>query len=226
MTGQQQGRAGQQGLTDDTSEFNKVAFVVRQALGRVSTMKLVRIVAVHAPDGLENTGTVDVLPLVDQADGLGNTTPMGTVFGLIYFRMQGGANAVIMDPAVGDIGLAVVADRDISAVKATRDQAPPGSKRRFSIPDGVYIGGVLNGAPTCYIQFTDGGFKIVDASGHVLEAKASGFSLTGNLAVTGNITATGAIHAGEGTGDRIGLQTHLHTSGGAGSPTSVPTAGT
>jgi phage gp45-like len=47
-------------------------------------------------------------------------------------------------------------------------------------------------------------------------------ALTGNLTVMGAITATGDITAGFGGADQVTLQTHKHTSGSPGSPTSSP----
>jgi hypothetical protein len=176
-------------------------------------------------------GTVDVLPLVNQLDGNGNPVPHGKVFRLPYMRMQSGAWAVICDPSVGDIGIVVCSDRDISTVKSNSDgqQANPGSYRQFDLADGVYLGGILNALPSATMWLrSDGGLKIVDGFGNVLETSASGFALTpagGIMTVNGAIRATGSMIAGFGGVDAVGVQTHLHTSGDSGSPTSTPTPG-
>ena len=47
-------------------------------------------------------------PLVNMLDGAGDATEHGTIFGLHYTRLQGGANAIILDPQVDDIGWAAV----------------------------------------------------------------------------------------------------------------------
>ncbi|MNV85383.1 hypothetical protein D3C71_1793390 [compost metagenome] len=60
-----------------------------------------------------------------------------------------------MPPKVGDIGFIAICDRDISAVKATRQPAMPGSKRTHSLSDALYLGGVLNGAPVQFVEFAD-----------------------------------------------------------------------
>lgn len=211
MTDVQQGYAGQQGLTDDTSEFNRVSFVVSQIIGRKATMKLVQVKAVTNDGGVSAVGFVDVMPLVNQVDGLGNSTQQGIVFGLPYFRLQGGTNAVIMDPQVGDIGLAVVADRDISAVKATKAQANPGSKRQMDLADGVYVGGILNGVPEQYIRFSAGLIEMVSPTKVRIAAP--------EIELDGAVTATGEI-VGGATG--ISLTTHVHVSASPGSNTSAP----
>jgi hypothetical protein len=151
------------GLQDPESgvtEYNALSFLVRQMLAELSTSTLVKVTKVTNSGGVAAVGFVDVQPLVDQQDGFGNAVPHGVLHNLPYFRMQGGVNAVILDPAVGDIGFAVFADKDISVVKNTKKQASPGSARRFSMSDGIYLGGVLNGAPTNYVQFSGNDINI------------------------------------------------------------------
>ena len=152
---------GQQRPNDGSSSLNSTAFMVQQLLARISTLTLVKVMAVTTDGGVAPVGFVDVLPLVNQLDGAGNATPHGTVFGLPYLRLQGGANAIILDPAVGDIGICGFASRDISSVKATKAVANPGSLRRFDMADGMFLGGTLNAAPTQYVQFNADGITLV-----------------------------------------------------------------
>ncbi len=151
-------------------EFNNIAFMVQQALGKMQTATLVRIESCTNSGGLSPVGYVDVTPLVNQLDGQGNPTPHVTIYNLPYFRLQGGANGVIIDPQKGDIGVAVFASRDISQVKATRKQGNPGSHRQYSFADGMYLGGMLNGTPTQYVQFSAAGIKIHSPVAVVLDA--------------------------------------------------------
>jgi hypothetical protein len=205
------GYVGQTGLSSAGGEYNAHRFLVWQLLGLVGTVKVVKVIAVHAAGGLAVGGTVDVQPLTNQIDGQGNSTPHGTVFGLPYIRLQGGANAVIIDPVAGDIGLAVIADRDISAVKSKRGQANPGSFRRFDMADGIFLGGILNAVPEQYVEFiADGGLKLADKFGNSLTSSAEGWALVGNLAVTGDITATGEITKGLGGSDSVTVGGHTH----------------
>jgi hypothetical protein len=152
---------GQQGLNDDSTEFNAIMFMMRQLISRVSTCMPVQVVAVTNSGGISAVGYVDVQPLVNQTDGNDNATPHGVLHGLPYCRLQGGSSAVILDPVVGDIGVAVFASRDMSRVKKTKAQASPGSRRRYSMADGVYIQGMLNGTPTQYVAFAASGITIV-----------------------------------------------------------------
>jgi uncharacterized spore protein YtfJ len=174
---------GQADPNDAGSDFKAIAFVVSQMTAKMSTSKLVQVQAVHG-GGINPAGTVDVLPLVQQIDGNGYGLPHGTVYGLPWSRVQGGANAVICDPQVGDVGYVVAADRDISVVKA---QSPgftsatgfvPASRRRFNISDGIYAGGCLNVTPTQYLIFTATGVRLVDLNGNSVSMGPTGVNFT------------------------------------------------
>lgn len=147
--------------TSNWGEHNINSFTILQWISKMQTAMPVRIIACTNNGGVGPFGFVDVLPLVNQIDGQGRATPHETIYGIPYFRMQGGTNAVIMDPQIGDIGICVFASRDISKVKATQDQANPGTFRSYSFSDGMYIGGILNGIPTQYVQFSTDGINLV-----------------------------------------------------------------
>lgn len=213
MTTDQLGYSGAADATSGGSPYNEQLFLIRQVLAEISTAKLVQVLAVTNAGDLSPVGFVDVQPLVNQTDGDDNAVPHGTVHNLPYFRLQGGTDAVIIDPKVGDIGIAVIADRDISAVKSTKAQANPGSKRKFDAADGLYIGGVLNGVPQQYVRFSAAGIGItsptkitltsplveVDAStSFTVNSPQSGFS--GTVIVQGLLSwlggMTGSIASG------------------------------
>lgn len=142
------------------NQFNALRFLVDSMLARVRTATLVQVKAVTNSGGVAEVGFVDIEPLVNQVDGVGKATPHSTIFRCPYLRIQGGANAIILDPQVGDIGIAVFADRDISSATANKGRANPGSRRRFSMADGLYLGGVLNGTPSQYVRFSSAGIEI------------------------------------------------------------------
>ena len=173
------------------------------------------------------------------------------MFGLPCWRFQNGPWAIISDPAVNDVGYVICADRDSSAVAKTLGKSvTPGSRRRYNVADGVYVGGVLDAAPaaTWWLK-SDGTLQVTDSKGNVLSTSTAGFSFTGNvkvngtleatqiqtddagLNVTGNITATGEITRGQGGADQVTLGHHTHTQGvdshgDTEQPTAAPTAGT
>lgn len=162
--------SGQQKPASTWGEFNNIAFMVQQALGKMQTATLVRIEACTNAGGLSPVGFVDVTPLVNQLDSQGTPTPHTTIHNVPYFRLQGGANAIIIDPQKGDIGVCVFASRDISKVKSTKKQANPGSFRKYDFADGLYMGGMLNGTPSQYVQFNAEGIKIYSPTAIALEA--------------------------------------------------------
>ena len=179
---------GQEIPNDSGSDFGAVAFVCRQLIAQISTMKLVKVVAVNG-GGVNPAGTVDVQPLVSQIDGNGNGTAHGVVHNIPWSRVQGGTNAVICDPQVDDSGYDVAAERDISKVKNTPAAALPGSRRQFDISDGIYAGGCLNVAPQQYLIFTANGVRLVDTNGNSYASGPSGITLTD---LSGNVLSTGA----------------------------------
>ncbi|NTI80464.1 Gp138 family membrane-puncturing spike protein [Rhizobium rhizogenes] len=211
---------GQQGTFDDSSDYNARDFHIRQVLGQVRTSVPVKIIAVHG-GGVGAAPTVDVQPLINQIDGQGNQTPHGIIYSIPCTRNQGGGNAIINDPLVGDVGHIVISDRDTSSLKSNQGtQSNPGSFRTHDLADGVYHGAMLNPAnPDQYVQFTTTGMKLVDKNGNVIEMKS------GSIAITGNLTVTGSITAGFGTGDAVTLQSHTHPTTPPG-PEAPPNPGT
>lgn len=181
---------GQLGPPDLSSAYNRQVFVINQVLARVRTMVLVRVVAFSAGDGDPAIpGTVTVQPIVNMTDGNGNATPHGQINNVPVWRLQGGGNAVIVDPAVDDVGWMAVADRDISAAKANAGAvSPPGSNRTFDLADGVYIGGLFGAAPTQWVRFAAAGIDIADSHGNKIVTTSTGIAFTGP--VTFNDAAT------------------------------------
>lgn len=217
---------GQLDPNDFANEFAVTCFIVRQMIGRLDTMKLVQVQKVTGGGGaIAAAGTVDVLPLVNQIDGNNNATPHGTVYGLPWWRLQGGTGAVICDPAVGDIGYVSVSDRDISSVKTNKARSNPGSRRKYDIADGVYVGGLLNSAPTQYIAFADAGISVVDAAGNMIVTSSGGVTITpitgqpatvqGPLIVTGNasVGANLGVTGNTAVGGNLGVTGDSHVTG-------------
>ena len=221
--------------------------MVQQALGKMQTATLVRIESCTNSGGLSPVGYVDVTPLVNQLDGQGNPTPHVTIYNVPYFRLQGGANGIIIDPQKGDIGVAVFASRDISQVKTTKKQGNPGSHRQYSFADGMYLGGMLNGTPTQYIQFSTAGIRIhsptrvkIDAPDVLIEAQTveinaststtvttPTFTVNGATVLNGTVSQTGggsATFSGDVTAQGTSVHNHRHsgvTAGGSQTGTPV-----
>jgi hypothetical protein len=186
MTDLDGGWAGQNGFNSYTTPFTAHVALVKQMLGLTRTMTLVQITSdPYGGGGLAPVGFVDVFPLVNQIDGIGNPTPHGIVYGLPYFSLQGGTSAFICETAI-------ISDRDISSVKAVRGQANPGSRGRFALSDGVYLGGILNGTPTTYFQFTtEGDINVVAPASNTITISAGTLIMHGINEATFDAGGTG-----------------------------------
>jgi len=211
---------GQQGVSDAAGESNTTEFQIRQALAQVRTNVPVKVIAVHG-GGVGKPPTVDVQIMVNQVDGVGKKTDHGTIYGIAVSRNQGGGNAIINDPVIGDVGFMSVADRDISALKSNDGkQSNPGSKRRHSLSDGVYQRGMLNpNNPDQFVHFRSDGITLADKNGNILEFNAGGI-----IKITGTLHVTGDVVAGFGAGS-VSLLNHLHSGvvpGGGNTASPVP----
>ena len=163
MTVDTQQYYGQTDPTTGQGDWNAMRFAIQQQMLGLNTSMPVEVVSVRA-SGVAPVGFVSIRILVSQVTGDDRTVDHGEIPNVPYFRLQGGANAVIIDPEPGDIGMASFCSRDISAVKNARQAAPPGSRRSYDFSDAMYVGGFLNKAPTQYIQFTEGGILVHSAS--------------------------------------------------------------
>lgn len=186
-------------------EFNTIETILKTFTGKMATATLGQVTAVHAgSDGKQ--GTVDVQLLINLQDALGNTTPHGIVTGLPFLRVQGGARAIKVDPEVGDVGLVVFANRDISSAKSATNIAKlasgsittvnPGSFRRFSYSDGVFVLTALGTKePTDYVELpADGGVLIRDRHGNEITTDAAGITINGVLFPRGGISFNAKTH--------------------------------
>lgn len=223
---------------DTSTDANAQQFLMSQFLMGKSFITL-GVVASVTEDGK----VVSVKPMVEGFTGAGEINPNSIINGVPVWRLQRGASAVIMPPVVGDIGMIAICDRDISAVKATKKPALPGSNRTHNYADAIYLGGVINAEPSQYVKFSDAGIDVaspldinvngrnvainsegrasinaptIELNGAVTQGKGSN---GGNAVFGGSVTATGEV-----TGSGIKLSTHTHGGVQSGnSSTSKPT---
>jgi hypothetical protein len=142
------------GLFTNNSDANQLDFMIRALLNTMYTAIPVLVEKVEPPH------FVDVLPLVNQVDNNNQAIGQAVIYRVPYQRIQGGRNALIIDPQAGDIGLCIFAMRDISAVKESKSPSVPPSRRSYDPADGMYIGGFLNGVPERFVEVTDSGINI------------------------------------------------------------------
>jgi hypothetical protein len=160
------------------SQYNALSFMIQQAIReQVNTCIICKVVGV-------SDGYVDVLPMVTQVSGKDEAIAPTTLYKLPYMRYHAGIAAVILNPVVGDIGLAVFAGKDCSNVKVgTSEPVPPASFRDNSMANGFFIGGFLNKAPSVFVELTQGGAVNITAPG--------GVNINGNVTVSGDVVASG-----------------------------------
>ena len=164
--------------------------VVKSLIGNAHTSMLVQVLSVDS-----SNLSCSIKPLTMLIDAQNNAYERGTINNVPFFRLQGGINGIICDPQVGDIGLAVFCERDISMVKRNKVQSPPSSKRQYDLNDAVYIGGFLNNTPQQYIQFTDTGI---------------------NIKTIGDVNINGMVIKKDGTivmKNGVVVDTHIHSQG-------------
>jgi len=207
---------------DAASEVGRMDYIIRSALSGIRTAIPVKVISVTNSGGVSAIGKVSVQPLVSAVDGNGQAWEHGIIHNVPYMRIQGGANGVILDPAVGDVGIASVCDRDISTVKNTGAVAAPGSNRKNDLSDMVYLMTIIGAAPTQYIQFNSAGITIlsptkvkinapnveinadtnctinaptITLNGALNQTSGSAATFSGSMTVTGDVTAQGtSVH--------------------------------
>lgn len=178
----------------DSSDLNRLEFLIKVLQRDMSTAIPVIITAVQAGD-TNAAGYVDARPLVAQIDAWGNSLPMAAIHHLPYFRLQSGRAAVVLDPVVGDIGLAVFAQSDCSNVKQGANQTvQPGSWRKFDQSDGFYVGGFLNKSVDTFVRLAQDGSITIKAPGNVT-IDAPTVTYSGDI-ICGGFSYLGHTHTG------------------------------
>lgn len=176
--------------SSNTSDAEAFAFNFHRLLSSKFFVELVKVTAIH---GEAPNLTVDILPLLAQVDPTGALIETSVIYGAPVFRLQRGSSALVMDPVPGDIGLALICDGDTTIVRANREPSVPGGRRLHSRSDAIYLGGVLNGQPTEYIQFLGSRIKVVTPGQLTVEAPGGTIFDTPKAHFTGDVTADGDI---------------------------------
>ena len=214
--------------SDAASEVGRMNYILQAALSGLRVAMPVKVVKVTNSGGLSPIGQIDVQPLVSAVDGSGKAWPHGIIHNVPYMRIQGGSNGIILDPAVGDIGIASVCDRDISTVKNAKKVSAPGSNRKNDMSDMVYLMTIIGAAPTQYVQFGSGGITIHSPTKVIVTAPNVEITADTECKITApTITLNGALNQTSGgaatfsgsmtvTGDvtAAGTSVHTHKHGG------------
>lgn len=184
-------------------------FIIERLIRGIHTCDVVKVLAVRPVN--DRVGFVDVQPVIQDVDTAGVVLAQTPIYNVPYMRYQAGPSAIIMDPAVGDTGIAMFCQSDITSFKTTLTPGAAATDRDHSSADALYIGGILNGAATQYIRFKPGagGIDIVSPADVTLTAGGAvriqsgtsttitapgGFVVNANMVLNGTMsgTATGA----------------------------------
>ncbi len=218
MTGSNAYMSKEAGLNEVT-EFMQA---LRRVLANVHTSMICEVVACTNSGSVAGVGTVTLKILMNQVDSNGNTVAPGAMlYGVPYGRVSSGTNGIIMDPVAGDIGMASFCEKDISIIMANYGAGNPGSNRRNSISDAVFVCYVGKTIPTQYVRFLPAGGGIDVVSPTALTATIGSGSTQGNLTMNSsgvsmtfgssgygfNITAAGTAFVGPVTGNSTAIFT-------------------
>ena len=203
------------------SEMNaQIAIIETLIKQRVNTCIPVRVDSVEKARDGSGARYVSATPLICQTDHDGKALPMVTIPKLPYFRLQHGSAAVICDPEVGDVGLAVFAKQDCSSLNGGAEPVAPGSFRSFDMSDGFYLGGFWGKTPKTYI-WLDSQSETIKVKAKQLDVEVETFELNAqsvNLNVQGDfnvncpkVKLTGALDvAGHVMSGSVSMQGHTH----------------
>ena len=200
---------------------------VMSMVGKINTGELVEVTAVEA-SGTSPVGFVSVKPLTQRIGADNNNIELGEIHNVPYFRVSGGANAVILDPQIGDIGFCGFCSRDISLVKRVRGVAAQNMSRVSDISDAFFFGGWSASEVEQYIWFDGDQIKMKAKSKIILDAPE--VEITNNLSVGGGISAKGIIESlADVVAKAISMirfgnayNAHRHRENGTGSDTNIP----
>lgn len=194
------------------SEEGQLDFIINTLINKtINTCDIVEVVAVD-----KELKTVDVKPLVTQLAANDVAIAHSIIHGLPYFRYQASAAAIIITPVIGDKGICVYAQNDISGVLEKGAEAPPTSYRKFDYADGFYFGLVAKIAkePTSFIEITDDDILLKIGDNTSVKMVDGEISLDAqSIKISGDVEFTGSIKSNNKTID----STHTHGGVQAGS---------
>lgn len=207
---EQKGKAKSSDLIND---YNSLIFIIRQQLLGLNTAEIVRV------ETINEDNTLDVLPLLNLADAQGTFQNSSVIFNIPYIKIQGGKNLIDIKPEVGDIGIVIYCQRDISNILTSKIQSNPASNRSYSCSDGIYIASImsLNQQPENFIKVNAAGINITSKTNVTINA--TGATVNCDMTVNGKITATDTITGSDClTTKGTSLDGHGHKAGSLTAP--------
>lgn len=172
----------------DINDFNRQSFLMRQKI--LTLVESVFVALVQNVD--EAAHTVDVLPLVKGVDGDGNAIDTSPIYNIPFFVLQGGHCAVLITPAVGDIGVVAVCRDDSSAALLNKTASVPPSNKKFNKANGIYLSSIASTALDAqhFIRVSPQGIDIQTTSNVSVQCADADVTTSGNIEITSSGSAT------------------------------------
>lgn len=195
-------------LQDLSSNVAIQRIEINNAISAIQTMLPVTVVKQYG-GGLDIVGNVDVVIATNLMTGNRKPVEHTVIYGVPYLRMQGGTDAMILDPKPGDTGFCGFCSREIAGFTKTRKAYSPRTKRKFNFADAVYLFGYSGVKPENYIMLKDGNITMkaktitIDAGTCNINADTH---FNGALTSNGKNISDSHTHkdsGGEGTGGSV-----------------------
>lgn len=203
------------GLYSQNNLPNAMDYIARSIIKQMINTAIPVVVEQVMPGDENAAGYVQCLPLVMPRDAQNNSIQTVSIPRLPFYRMYAGRAAIVCDPVVGDVGLAVFAQQDSSRVKkGTSEPQSAGSFRCFDMSDGFYLGGFYNGNGDTNIIFDQQGNITINAptAQTINTETATVNSKTSTINAEQKVTVNSPLS--EFTGD-VTIQKSLTVTGGA-----------
>ena len=172
----------------DINDFNRQSFLIRQKI--LTLVESAFVALVQNVD--EAAHTVDVLPLVKGVDGDGNAIDTATIYNIPFFILQGGQCAVLVTPAIGDIGIVAVCRDDSSAALLNKSASVPPSNKKFNKSNGIYLSSVASTTSVAqhFIRVSPEGIAIQTTSKASVQCADADVTASGSIEITSSGSAT------------------------------------
>lgn len=206
------------GLYSSNNLPNAMDYIARSIIKQMINTAIPVVVEQVMPGDENAAGYVQCLPLVMPRDAQNNSIQTVSIPRLPFYRMYAGRAAIVCDPVVGDVGLAIFAQQDASLVKkgVTKPQQA-GSFRCFDMSDGFYLGGFYNGGGDTNIVFDqNGGITINAPTAQVINTDSATVNcqtkalvnapeseFTGNVTIQKALTVLGGMAVSGGSGATV-----------------------
>ena len=179
--------------SDYLDSYNGLIYIINNVINnKINTAEIVRVIANNGD------GTIDVMPVIRGVDAEENAIEETPVFGVKFFQWQYGVNAIMAQPAVGDVGLLIVCTKDTKNIQG----GIVGDLGMFELESGIYLGGLFgfNIEPTQFINFTDTGIEITTDK----DITVNGANVNVNATTAANVFAP-VVSLGASGGKKVAL---------------------